>query len=307
MSLFILQSASKKIAKLMSMDCANSNIVSAFIPKHIIRKFGTLVVGDKVKISSVGQDLVISEVIPRVNVLTRVDPNNPDKKKLIAANIKDLIIVSTPNNPKFKPEFLMRAISLAIMHDCNPIFVLNKMDLYQSATEECKENINEIIAFLKKYNYCVLKTSCNDDFGINDLLKITKKNIFALIGQSGVGKSCIASLLCDRKIQIGELKESGQGRHTTTQSQVFFTKDYHSLCIDTPGIQSIPYYGTSSLVFSETFPGIKEYVGLCKFRDCIHIDTPGCKLLYDVANYLFPEYIYKIYARIICSNQSPQL
>lgn len=56
------------------------------------------------------------------------------KPQLIAANIDYIILVTTPDEPPFRPRFIDRALVQAEYENIEPIIVCNKSDLVQSAS-----------------------------------------------------------------------------------------------------------------------------------------------------------------------------
>lgn len=296
MEKYIVSSLSKKFAEIISVE--HKIIYKANILKKATKKQGILV-GDSVlaKESHDKNYKDIVKVLPRTTVLQRQDPLSDYKIKSIAANIDILLIVSTATAPKIKPEFIFRAICLANLSNIKPLLVINKKDLLSQCEQKTQKTLKDIVNFLQAEIECHY-TSCTKKEGIDNLNTVLSSRTFAILGQSGVGKSHLVSIMCDKKVIIGDLNAMQKGKHTTTQSQAIYTTR-NGLCIDTPGIQELSYnslYGNVRL--HEVFPGIIKYLGKCKFSDCIHINTPGCELIKCVKNNKFPEYIYDIYCRI---------
>jgi len=96
------------------------------------------------------------------------------------------------------------------------------------------------------------------------------------LGSSGAGKSTLTNTLLGRSVQdTGAVREhDGRGKHTTT------ARSLHRLpggacMIDTPGLRALrPDVDEATL--ATTFADIGTHAARCRFRDCRHLDEPGC-------------------------------
>ncbi len=100
-----------------------------------------------------------------------------------------------------------------------------------------------------------------------------------LLGQSGVGKSSLAStLLPDQAIQTGRLSAlTGKGRHTTTTTTLYRLESGGSL-IDSPGVRSFRPTVKQLADLERGFREFGPYLGHCRFSNCRHREEPGCAL-----------------------------
>lgn len=97
-----------------------------------------------------------------------------------------------------------------------------------------------------------------------------------LLGSSGAGKSTLTNTLAGRDIQdTGAVREhDSRGKHTTT------ARSLHQLpsgacVIDTPGVRTLrPDVDADTL--GQLFGDVAALSGDCRFRDCQHVDEPGC-------------------------------
>jgi ribosome biogenesis GTPase len=101
----------------------------------------------------------------------------------------------------------------------------------------------------------------------------------ALLGSSGVGKSTLTNrLLGTEKQLVQEIREADdKGRHTTTHRELILLPN-GCVLIDTPGMRELQLWESSDGL-SETFSEIEEFAENCRFRDCLHMDEPGCAVV----------------------------
>ncbi len=233
------------------------------------------VVGDIVGIEEINSEQVqIVDVIKRDNLVYRTDNN---RSKIIASNIDQMLIVIAVK-PNCNLNFLNNCLIFAESAGITPIIIINKTDLTESA-----DFTNKIInLYTASLGYEVISLSAYN--GCDAILsKLANKNSL-LIGQSGVGKSTIINqVIPDGRARTGEISKSeNTGCHTTTNAELYHINN-HSNIIDCPGLQEFGLYHLDVDRLIEYFPEIKDHLGECKFRNCRHLNEPGCivKTLYE--------------------------
>lgn len=79
-------------------------------------------------------------------------------------------------------------------------------------------------------------------------------------------------------ISTQSVSEKGkQGRHTTTTSALYeWEKD--SCITDTPGIRSLDFLEFSAEELLSYFPDFLPFASLCRYRDCLHLHEPECRV-----------------------------
>lgn len=233
------------------------------------QNLGYLVAGDEVTWCRVGeQSGVIVARNERRSVLGR--PNKSGAIKPIAANIDQMLIVVSPSP---SPSYLLIDSYLVASYILNisPVIVINKVDI---------ESLADLEQLYKKIGYPVLKTSNENKQGLSDLHTILKDKNNVFVGQSGVGKSSlIASFVSDKSINIGQISEKADlGKHTTSRSQYYPLKNGGAI-IDSPGIREFDLWHFNTNEITKSFIEFSPYLGFCKFRNCKHLEEPGCALL----------------------------
>jgi ribosome biogenesis GTPase len=233
------------------------------------------VVGDIVCIEEINSEQVqIVDVIKRDNLVYRTDNN---RSKIIASNIDQMLIVIAVK-PNCNLNFLNNCLIFAESAGITPIIIINKTDLTESA-----DFTNKIInLYSASLGYEVISLSAYN--GCDTILsKLANKNSL-LIGQSGVGKSTIINqVIPEGRARTGEISKSeNTGCHTTTNAELYHINN-HSNIIDCPGLQEFGLYHLDVDRLIEYFPEIKDHLGECKFRNCRHLNEPGCivKTLYE--------------------------
>ena len=97
-----------------------------------------------------------------------------------------------------------------------------------------------------------------------------------LLGSSGAGKSTLTNTLLQTPSQLtGSVRDAdSRGRHTTTARSLFRLPG-GACIIDTPGLRTWRADADEGDV-SASFEDIESLAARCRFRDCQHLDEPGC-------------------------------
>ena len=253
---------------------------------------------------------LISDLLPQRNRILR---SEGPKTKVLAANI-DLAILVIAGHPLFSPELSLRVLASLQAESIPVVIALNKTDL----TESRQRAWDHLQALLPAYDTAtnaglpsqwpavrVCEISCkNTDSteGIDPLRQRMQRLMtestaeetpptFALIGQSGMGKSSLLNrLIPEASAQTQAISEALQtGRHTTTVSRGYAWAPIPSgrpaWVIDTPGFQR---FGLSHLTVSQIAEIFPEWSGIhtheaCRFYNCQHQHEPGCAIKAEIA------------------------
>jgi ribosome biogenesis GTPase len=231
-------------------------------------------VGDWVLIKQAdNEQVIIYGILPRKSIIKR--KKGEKKIQLIGANIDVAFIVESIDRDYSLNRF-ERYFAILKEQEIKPIIILNKIDLIS------EKEINDLIFQIQERfnNIDVILTSTLNDEGLDKLkLQIQKGKTYCFLGSSGVGKSSLINKLIGEDIlKTGEISSySDRGKHVTTKREMYFLKN-GGIVIDNPGIREVGVADDSKGVI-DVFDEIAELAENCKYRDCTHINEPGCAVL----------------------------
>lgn len=218
------------------------------------------IVGDRVLVESLDGRLVIQKILERKNQLIRP----------LVANIDQVMIVMSAKEPDFSFTLVDRLIFLIAYENIKPLIVVSKADLLSD------EEAQEIVLEYENSGYDVLLTGKGT--GTQDLQDRLANKLTVLAGQSGVGKSSLLNRIdVNLLLNTQEISKAlGRGKHTTRHNQLYPIAG--GWIADTPGFSSLNFGALEPLLLSQRIPDFVPYVGECRYRDCLHVHEPGCKV-----------------------------
>ncbi len=239
-----------------------------------MRQKSALAVGDRVQSEVLADGTSrLTAVFPRRTVLSRPDPLNPHRLRLIAANIDVVIHVVSMKAPPLRPRLIDRFLIAIQRGGARAVICVNKIDLLDEG-ERAREL--KTLDPYRALDVPVIACSIRSGEGIAELRALVDGATCALVGHSGVGKSSILNALDERlDIATGELHKRGTGRHTTTASTLHDLGG-NTYLIDTPGIREFGLWNLTLETLRDYFPEFSEPGQYCRFNDCSHLHEPGC-------------------------------
>lgn len=246
----------------------------------------TPLVGDRVKIRISKEDGsgYVEEILPRRSELLRPS----------VANITQVLIVMSVNDPDINLWLLDKFIMLAESEGIEIVLVLNKVDLDRDKALSIKEVYENI-------GYRVILTSWTSGEGLDQLRDSLEGNMTVFAGPSGVGKSTLLNTLDPRiKFETGDISsKTKRGKHTTRHTELI-DLDETTYVLDSPGFSSLSLdFIEGDQDVQEYFREIKEAREKCKFISCIHINEPSCNVKDRVENSIIDRNRYANYISFV--------
>ncbi|OGS45925.1 MAG: ribosome small subunit-dependent GTPase A [Elusimicrobia bacterium RIFOXYD2_FULL_34_15] len=230
------------------------------------------VVGDWAiaRLSPEGNFAIIEGILPRFSKFSRKEAGNITEEQILVANI-DIVFLVNGLDGDYNLRRIERYLALAWDSSAKLVILLNKTDVCSDIQKKIAE-VESISA-----GFPVHTLSARNFSGIEILNKYIKKGItIAFIGSSGVGKSTIINcLLGEERLKVGAVRESdSHGRHITTHRELIILPG-GGIVIDNPGLRELQMWKNEDTL-ENTFSDLESLADNCRFRDCKHIDEPGC-------------------------------
>lgn len=243
-----------------------------------IKSTNPVAVGDSVRfeVETIGDDTIgiINEIEDRKNYIIRKSVNLSKQTHIIAANLDQVFLLVTLNNPPTYPVFIDRFLITAEAYEIPVVLLFNKIDTY--VPEELDE-IKFLAALYRNIGYTCIGISAATGKNVDKVKEIMKGKTSMFSGHSGVGKSTLVNAIePDLDIKTKQISQQhAQGQHTTTFAEMF-DLSFDARIIDTPGIKGFGIVDMEKEEIGNYFPEFFELKQDCKFNNCIHIDEPKC-------------------------------
>ena len=237
---------------------------------------------------STGDGPSVESVEQRRNLIERIDARG--SAEAVAANIDRLaIVVALEPTPDW---FLVdRYWAGAALKDLDAQLIVNKGDL---GTEALQAQLNEY----RDLNLPCIEVSCTQGGGLQELKSLFAGKVTLLVGQSGVGKSSLVNALApDAAAQTAQLTRDAEGRHTTTTARWYVTGSGEAI-IDAPGVRDFAPPARLLRAAERGFVEVLERSANCRFKDCRHMEEPGCAVRSAVLHGRIAPRRYESYRRL---------
>ena len=226
----------------------------------------TVNVGDFVWIEAVDWEnkrAVVNNVLSRKSWMQRPS----------IANFSEVVVAISLTDPRFDIDQVSRFLLTAEQTGVNVRLILTKRDLVTL------DDLEKQLVRLSFWGYHPLAVSVETGEGLEELQQeLSRSSLSVICGPSGVGKSSLLNwLLGSNSLPVGPLSgRLRRGRHTTRHVELF------KLCLgsrvaDTPGFNR-PKIHVDPINVAFLFPELRDQLAgqKCRFRDCLHLDEPGC-------------------------------
>jgi ribosome biogenesis GTPase len=216
----------------------------------------------------------------RVPPLTHINRRDADGRRHPVVSNVDTALLVMGLDDDFNPRRLERY--LALVHagggdgGITPAVVLTKADVIAHVPGLLAER-SEALRGRVPARIDLFAIDGTDPYTVQQLQAyLGAGQTLVVLGSSGAGKSTLTNTLLGRAVQdTGAVREhDSRGKHTTT-SRSLHRLPGGACVIDTPGLRALrPDVDEATL--AATFGDIEALAGACRFRDCRHVDEPGC-------------------------------
>ena len=237
----------------------------------------------------------VMSVEPRRNLIERIDARG--RAEPVASNIDRLaVVVALEPAPDW---FLVdRYWAGAVLKELDAILIVNKLDLGLEAFQP------ELETYRNLPLNCV-EVSSQSGAGMAELKRLLAGGVTLLVGQSGVGKSSLVNALApEAAAETAELTRDEEGRHTTTTARRY-PIDANSAIVDAPGVRDFAPPASLVRAAERGFVEILRLSVNCRFKDCRHMEEPGCAvrsavLLQKIAPRRYESYrrLFRLYEKL---------
>jgi ribosome biogenesis GTPase / thiamine phosphate phosphatase len=239
----------------------------------------------------------IHKIHPRKNYIVRKSVNLSKQIHIIAANIDQVFLLITINNPPTTTSFIDRFLVTAEAYGIETILVFNKIDTYDEAMGDEQLYLQHIY---QEIGYRCLRVSSTEGKGVDKLKEMMIGKVSMFSGHSGVGKSTLVNAMEPAlHLKTKTISEqSKQGQHTTTFAEMY-DLSFDAKIIDTPGIKGFGIVDMEKEEISGYFPEFFKRQDQCKFNNCLHKDEPHCAVKKALENDEIAWSRYKSYLQIL--------
>jgi ribosome biogenesis GTPase len=244
------------------------------VTRRILKTLSTeqrqpVVTGDRVLIrpAPTEGDAMIERVEPRTGTIART---SKQRKHVIVANVDQVLIIASADQPALKPNLIDRMILTAEQSGVRPVICINKIDLVNPA------KLQPLAGVYAQMGYKVLLLSTETGYGISHLRRVLTNQSSAVAGQSGVGKSSLLNAV-DPQIQlrVAEIGNTQKGKHTTTTAELI-ELSCGGYVVDTPGMRQFMLWDIIPEEVFGLFRDLRPYENHCHFPDCTHSHEEDC-------------------------------
>jgi ribosome biogenesis GTPase len=219
-----------------------------------------------------GDEPMIEAIEPRTRALVRRDPRPQGSyEQVIIANPDQALFVFSCADPAPKFRMLDRFLVIAEQQAIPAYVVANKVDLVG------KEIAEDLFGRYARIGYPLLYTSAQEGSGVGQISQVLRGKISVLAGPSGVGKSSLLNAIQpDLGLRVKEIQgQNRKGKHTTVE-RFLLELDMGGYVADTPGLKALALWDVQPEELDGYFPEMRALIAKCQFRDCAHLQEPGC-------------------------------
>ncbi len=240
---------------------------------------------------------IIHNIHDRTNYIVRKSVNLSKQTHIISANIDQVFLMITINNPPTLTSFIDRFLVTANAYSIKTVLLFNKIDDYD---EETLNEVKYLAHVYRKIGYECIGVSAKTGKNVDKVKALMLGKVSMFSGHSGVGKSTLVNAIePSLNIKTKEIStQHMQGQHTTTFAEMF-DLSFDAKIIDTPGIKGFGVVDMDKEEVGDYFPEIFKLKQDCKFNNCLHFKEPKCAVKEALDNNDIAFSRYRSYLQII--------
>ena len=240
---------------------------------------------------------VINKIHDRRNYIVRKSVNLSKQTHIIAANIDQVFLMITIDNPPTFTSFIDRFLVTAEAYSIKTILLFNKVDTYD---EDTLNEVRYLAHVYRKIGYECIGVSAKTGKNVDKVKSLMHDKISMFSGHSGVGKSTLVNAIePSLNLKTKEISNQHmQGQHTTTFAEMF-DLSFDARIIDTPGIKGFGVVDMDKEEVGDYFPEIFALKQGCKFNNCLHVKEPKCAVKKALENDEIAFSRYRSYLQIL--------
>lgn len=243
-----------------------------------IKSTNPIAVGDivdfELETSNNQESGVIYNIHDRFNYIVRKSVNLSKQTHIISANINQVFLIITINNPPTLTSFIDRFLVTANAYAIKTVLLFNKIDVYDQDT---LNEVKYLAHIYRKIGYECIGVSAITGKNVDQVKALMTGKVSMFSGHSGVGKSTLLNYIEPTlNIKTKEIStQHSQGQHTTTFAEMF-DLSFDAKIIDTPGIKGFGVVDMDKEEVGDYFPEFFKLKQDCKFNNCLHVKEPKC-------------------------------
>jgi ribosome biogenesis GTPase len=234
-------------------------------------------------ISPLVGDQVIYELTENgEGTVTEILPRSSELIRPTVANVQFVVLVFSVTEPALNLQLLDKFLVHIEHTGLDSVLCFTKCDLLEDGSEKHTAELAEIhriFQLYEKIGYRVLMTSAKRKEGLDALTTLLSDSISVFSGQSGVGKSSLLNaLISDRVLETNAISHKlGRGKHTTRHVELL-PLDAGGFVADTPGFSQLDFMELEAEDLGSCFKEFAAFAQDCRFRGCLHLHEPSCKV-----------------------------